>query len=125
MYEVAGIAYARARASEDPSMQECKTLRYYGHFESDQQTYRGAGEVEEVRRTRDCLATFVQRVTNAGLPDAEDLERVDQDVRGHIDKTVTEAKTGPDPTPAEVEPHVQVTYYAAAMALTATSQPAL
>ncbi|TMM02799.1 MAG: thiamine pyrophosphate-dependent dehydrogenase E1 component subunit alpha [Actinobacteria bacterium] len=110
VHEAAGEAIARARAGGGPSLLECKTLRYYGHFEGDQQTYRGAGEVEEVRRTRDCLATFVQRVTNAGILDAEDLERVDQDVRGLIDEAVTEAKAGPDPTPAEVETDVYVTY---------------
>ena len=97
-------------AGGSPSLLECKTLRYYGHFEGDQQTYRGAGEVEEVRRTRDCLATFAQRVTNAGIVDARDLERVDQDVRTLVDEAVREAKAGPDPTPADVETDVYATY---------------
>ena len=32
---------ARARAGGGPSLLECKVNRYYGHFEGDQQTYRG------------------------------------------------------------------------------------
>ena len=42
-------------------------MRYYGHFEGDQQTYRGEGEVEALRRDRDCLNAFARRVTEAGI----------------------------------------------------------
>ena len=49
-----------ARASGGgPSLLECKVSRYFGHFEGDQQTYRAPNEVEELRRTRDCLDAFV------------------------------------------------------------------
>ena len=69
----------------------------------------------EFRRTNLALfsagfATFAQRVTSAGILDAEDLERVDHDVRTLIDEAVTEAKAAPDPTPADVETDVYVTY---------------
>ena len=33
----------RARAGGGPTLLECKVDRYFGHFEGDQQTYRGAG----------------------------------------------------------------------------------
>src|SRR5919109_1456167 len=33
VYEAAGEAVARARRGEGPSLIECKTYRYYGHFE--------------------------------------------------------------------------------------------
>ena len=49
---------ARARAGGGPSLLECKVNRYYGHFEGDAQTYRGTGEVEDIRATRDCLDRF-------------------------------------------------------------------
>jgi pyruvate dehydrogenase E1 component alpha subunit len=110
VHEAAGEAIARARAGGGPSLLECKTLRYFGHFEGDQQTYRGAGEVEEVRRTRDCLAAFSQRVTSAGILDDADLKAVDESVRGLIDEAVAEAKAGPDPAPADVETDVYVSY---------------
>src|SRR5689334_12760486 len=41
VYEAAGEAVERARSGGGPSLIECKVNRYYGHFEGDQQTYRG------------------------------------------------------------------------------------
>ena len=47
---------------------ECKVDRYFGHFEGDQQTYRGADEVDEAARaTATASSVFRQRVTEAGL----------------------------------------------------------
>src|SRR5215216_6754547 len=70
VHEVAGEAIARARSGGGPTLIECKVGRYFGHFEGDQQTYRGPNEVEELRRDRDCLDAFARRVTEAGLIEA-------------------------------------------------------
>src|ERR687894_126814 len=74
VHEVAGEAIARARSGGGPTLIECKVGRYYGHFEGDQQTYRGANEVEDLRRTRDCLDAFARRVTSAGLLEQSELD---------------------------------------------------
>src|ERR687885_1119618 len=55
VHEAAGEAIARARSGGGPTLLECKVMRYFGHFEGDQQTYRGPNEVESMRRERDCL----------------------------------------------------------------------
>ncbi|HSD77488.1 MAG TPA: thiamine pyrophosphate-dependent dehydrogenase E1 component subunit alpha [Solirubrobacteraceae bacterium] len=110
VHEAAGEAIARARAGGGPTLLECKVGRYYGHFEGDQQTYRAAGEVDELRRTRDCLMTFARRVTEAGLLTADELQGVDASVRALIDDAVREAKAAPDPTPADVLTDVYVAY---------------
>src|SRR5262249_20153230 len=49
VYEAAGAAIRRARDGGGPSLIELKFMRYFGHFEGDQQTYRGAGEVQKLR----------------------------------------------------------------------------
>jgi acetoin:2,6-dichlorophenolindophenol oxidoreductase subunit alpha len=110
VHEAAGEAIARARAGGGPTLLECKVMRYFGHFEGDQQTYRAPGEVDELRRSRDCLLTFSRRVTEAGLLETNDLEGVDGSVRALIDEAVAEAKAGPDPTVAEVETDVYAKY---------------
>ena len=46
VHEAAGEAIARAREGGGPTLLECKITRYYGHFEGDQQTYRGATRCE-------------------------------------------------------------------------------
>src|SRR5919199_535647 len=99
VYEAAGEAIARARSGGGPSLLECRVNRYYGHFEGDQQTYRAPGEVEELRRTRDCLDLFARRVTSAGLVDAEELRRMDEEATRLIDDAVADAKAAPEPDP--------------------------
>jgi acetoin:2,6-dichlorophenolindophenol oxidoreductase subunit alpha len=108
--EAAGEAIARARSGGGPSLLECKVMRYFGHFEGDQQTYRGEGEVEELRRTRDCLLAFTRRVTEGGMLEQEQLTAIDDEVRALIDEAVAEAKAGTDPTPDEVRTDVYVSY---------------
>jgi pyruvate dehydrogenase E1 component alpha subunit len=108
--EAAGEAIARARSGGGSSLIECKVMRYYGHFEGDQQTYRGEGEVDELRRTRDCLVAFSRRVTKSGLLDQDALSAIDTEVRALIDEAVAEAKAGTDPAPDEVRTDVYVSY---------------
>ena len=81
VYEAAGEAIARARAGGGPTLIECKVGRYFGHFEGDQQTYRGPNEVENLRRERDCLNAFSRRVTEAGLLEQSELDAIDSDGR--------------------------------------------
>jgi TPP-dependent pyruvate/acetoin dehydrogenase alpha subunit len=110
VHEAAGEAIARARSGGGPTLLECKVMRYYGHFEGDQQTYRGAGEVDELRRTRDCLSTFAQRVTDAGLVEADELAEIDGRARALIEEAVVAAKGAADPTAADVLTDVYVRY---------------
>jgi acetoin:2,6-dichlorophenolindophenol oxidoreductase subunit alpha len=108
--EAAGEAIARARSGGGPTLVECKVGRYYGHFEGDQQTYRGPNEVEDLRRDRDCLDNIARRATEAGLVEQSDLDAVDADVARLIDEAVDEAKAAPDPTPDDVLTDVYVKY---------------
>jgi TPP-dependent pyruvate/acetoin dehydrogenase alpha subunit len=110
VHEAAGEAIARARSGGGASLIECKGMRYFGHFEGDQQTYRAPGEVDELRRTRDCLAAFSRRVTEAGLVDDDDLAAIDAAVAQVIDDAVAQAKAAADPTPDEVLTDVYLSY---------------
>jgi acetoin:2,6-dichlorophenolindophenol oxidoreductase subunit alpha len=110
VHEAAGEAIRRARSGGGPTLLECKVGRYYGHFEGDQQTYRGANEVEDLRRDRDCLDSIVRRVTEAGIVDADELAAIDREVATLIEEAVAEAHAAPDPTPADVLTDVYVAY---------------
>jgi pyruvate dehydrogenase E1 component alpha subunit len=110
VHEAAGEAIGRARSGGGATLIECKGMRYYGHFEGDQQTYRATGEVEELRRTRDCLQSFSKRVTGAGLVDGEELAAIDQSVDALIEEAVAEAKAGEDPPIDQVTTDVYVSY---------------
>ena len=62
VYEAAGEIIKRAREGGGPALLECKMIRFFGHFEGDQQTYRGKGEVEDIRANKDCIKLFPSRV---------------------------------------------------------------
>jgi acetoin:2,6-dichlorophenolindophenol oxidoreductase subunit alpha len=108
--EAAGEAIARARNGGGPTLLECKVMRYYGHFEGDQQTYRGEGEVDALRRDRDCINAFRRRVTEAGIIEAEELTEIDDATSRLMEEAVSEAKAAPEPTPADVLTDVYVRY---------------
>jgi acetoin:2,6-dichlorophenolindophenol oxidoreductase subunit alpha len=110
VHEAAGEAIRRARSGGGPTLLECKVGRYYGHFEGDQQTYRGPNEVEDLRRDRDCLDSLSRRATEAGIVEAGELEAIDREVATLIDDAVSDAKAAPDPTPGDVLTDVYVAY---------------
>lgn len=98
------------RAGNGPAAIELDTERYYGHFEGDPQRYRGPGEIDRLRETRDCLRAFRTRVSQAGLLDAADLDQVDREVAALIDEAVAEAREAPPPSPAAVTEDVYISY---------------
>jgi pyruvate dehydrogenase E1 component alpha subunit len=109
VHEAAAEAVARAREGGGPTLIEVKFTRYFGHFEGDQQLYRG-GEVAEARDKLDCLKRFRARVTEAGqLTDAQ-LDEVDADVARLVDESVTEAKAAPKPGADDLLTDVYVSY---------------
>jgi len=108
--EAAAEAIERARRGDGPSMIHARLHRYYGHFEGDAMTYRGAGEVETLRRERDPLQHFRKRVTEAGLLDARQLDAVDVETVAAIDAAVRKAKAAAVPAPASLLTDVYVSY---------------
>ena len=112
VHEAAGEAIARARAGGGPTLIECKVSRYYGHFEGDQQTYRGAergrGPAPRPRLPRRVRAPRDRRPGWSSTSDARrDRRRACATL---IDEAVDEAKAAPDPTAADVLTDVYVTY---------------
>ncbi len=110
VHEAAGAAVERARAGEGPSLIEVKLTRYYGHFEGDAQTYRAPDEVKHFREHNDCLMQFRERTTRAGLLEASQLDRIDQEVESLIESAVRKAKSDPKPSAADLLTDVYVSY---------------
>ncbi len=110
VHEAAGEAIKRAREGAGPSLLECKLNRYYGHFEGDAQTYRGADEVKKLRESRDCLAMFRDKVTGAGLLDTDALGAIDTEAEALVEGAVSKAKAAPRPTAGDLLTDVYVSY---------------
>jgi TPP-dependent pyruvate/acetoin dehydrogenase alpha subunit len=110
VWEAAREAIERARGGEGPSVIHSQLNRYFGHFEGDAMTYRAPGEVEGLRAERDCLMLFRQRVVEAALLDAAQLDEIDAEVKSQIERTAHEAKGAPPPREADLLTDVYVSY---------------
>ena len=100
--EKAGEAIDHARRGDGPTLLECKTYRFYGHYVGDPQTYRTKEEAEHWRQNRDPLDAFESRAVGDGLVSAEDLRRIDGDVAAEIERAVEAAEAAPFPEPEEL-----------------------
>jgi acetoin:2,6-dichlorophenolindophenol oxidoreductase subunit alpha len=110
VHEVAREVIERARGGGGPSLVHVQFARYFGHFEGDAMSYRLTDEVVHLRADRDCLMLFRQRVVEAALLEAGELDQIDQEVQSQIDKETGEAKAGAVPTEADLLTDVYVSY---------------
>ena len=110
VYEAAGEMIRRARTGGGPALLECKTIRFFGHFEGDAQTYKAKGENEFNRANRDCLKIFADRVTAAGVVSEAEIALLDREVASLIDDAVTSAKAAPLPAARDLLSDVYVSY---------------
>lgn len=110
VYEAAGEVIRRAREGGGPSLLECKTVRFFGHFEGDAQTYRAPGELDDIRSNKDCIKKFVQAVVRAEVISRDALDAIDREVAALIEHSVVEAKAAPLPGPEDLLADVYVSY---------------
>ncbi|MBI4234169.1 MAG: thiamine pyrophosphate-dependent dehydrogenase E1 component subunit alpha [Chloroflexi bacterium] len=110
VYDAAGEAVGRARAGQGPTLLECKTYRYYGHYAGDNpRTYRSEEE-ERAWRDRDPLLVFRQRVAGERLLAPAELDAVDREVAELMEEAVRFADASPLPPPEELYTDVYVSY---------------
>jgi len=100
VYEAVGEAVARARRGEGPSLVECKTCRWHGHYEGDTHTYRTKDEIEECKK-RDPIPRFRKRLIEMGVLTEKQADKIDQEVGKEIDEAVKFAEESPLPAPEE------------------------
>ena len=110
VHDAAGRAIERCRKGEGPSFVHVVLPRYYGHFSGDADTYRTQQEKEAMRRERDCLKVFRNKVTEAGLLDVQQLDLIDREVAAEIDAAVKAARLAAMPEASQLVTDVYVRY---------------
>ncbi len=93
----AAAAIARARRGEGPTLLECKTYRFAGHYVGDGLAYRPQETAKTWIEQRDPLRLFAQQVLAEKTLTADDLQRVDGEVTRLIDDAVKAAEQAPEP----------------------------
>ena len=108
VYAVASELIDRARRGEGPAFLVCNTYRYSGHHVGDinREYYRSREEEQRWKSQRDPLKLFSGWLLEQGLADAEDLERIQSEVKKEIEAAVKFAIAAPYPSAEEVEQDV-------------------
>ncbi len=109
-YAVARAA-ERARAGEGPSFLEFRTYRYKGHSMSDPAKYRTKEELEE-KRTHDSIEAVRHTILENRMATEDDLNAIDERIKGEVQAAVEFAEASPYPTPDELfkDVYVQADY---------------
>ncbi|XP_067011088.2 pyruvate dehydrogenase E1 component subunit alpha type II, mitochondrial [Anabrus simplex] len=91
--EAARYAIDYCTSGKGPLVMEMVTYRYSGHSMSDPGTsYRTRDEVQEVRSTRDPISSFKEKLTSSGLATADELKKIETDIRVAVDGVTKQAK---------------------------------
>ena len=85
VHEAAGEAVARAREGGGPTLIEVKFTRYFGHFEGDQQLYRGRRGGATRGRTSTASSASAPGSPRAGSSTDAQLDQIDAEVAAAVD----------------------------------------
>jgi pyruvate dehydrogenase E1 component alpha subunit len=107
VYEAAQEAINRARKGLGPSLLECKTYRYHGHFEGDQQLYK-TDELQQKMMAHDAIKNLHETGIQQGLATAQDFDAIDARVQQKIEGAVAFADRSPYPELSEVDTDVYI-----------------
>jgi len=98
-------AVERARAGKGPTLVECKTYRWSGHYEGDVYSYRHDEEVEQWKEK--CpIANFRGKLLDEGISTEEELDAIDKSVEEAVKAAVQFAEDSPEPDPETVKENV-------------------
>jgi pyruvate dehydrogenase E1 component alpha subunit len=89
-------AVAKARKGEGPTLLECKTHRWFGHFAGDSQKYRDPKEIEEVRKF-DPILRFQNLLLEMKHLTLELVKKMEDQLRVEIEEAVAFAESSPVP----------------------------
>ncbi len=99
--EAASAAVDRARKGQGPTLLECKTYRWRGHFEGDPGKYKPKAE-QEAWLKKDPLPRFQTFLKENQFLTQEELDALDRQVTEELEAAVQFAQESPDPTPESV-----------------------
>jgi pyruvate dehydrogenase E1 component alpha subunit len=87
-------AVDRARAGGGPTLVECKTYRFFGHYFGDSMRYMPADELE-ARRGDDPVAAYRSRLAASGVLTPSELDDIEAAAQRHCDAAFAEAMASP------------------------------
>jgi pyruvate dehydrogenase E1 component alpha subunit len=107
VYRAAEAAVLRARSGGGPTLLECRTYRWRGHVGPALDLDVGVDRRQALDgwRARDPIAACRRLLFDVGVS-ADELDRVEHQVREEVEAAVTFARQSPPPDPSELLHHV-------------------
>ncbi|KKR30077.1 MAG: Pyruvate dehydrogenase E1 component, alpha subunit [Candidatus Gottesmanbacteria bacterium GW2011_GWC2_39_8] len=93
-------AIERARRGEGPTLLECNTTRYRGHYEGDPQKYRPKDDLESAK-SNDAIERFKTFLLEKNIVTSKNIEDIEGEIKPKIDEAVKFAEESPLPLPEE------------------------
>ena len=110
VYQTSGEAIQRARAGEGPTLVECKTYRWRGHYEGDPNQGRRYRTLEEIQAwMKKCpIKRFEEKLIKEKVLNKNKMMHIRNEVEGRIEEAVTFANQSPFPDPQDIYEDVYV-----------------
>ena len=102
VYDAFAQLKERALKGEGPSILECKTYRWRGHWTGDPEPYRTREEVEEWKTNKDPIKLFRAWLLEQKLADEKELDEIEAAAAKKMEEAVEFAENSPEPDPAHV-----------------------
>jgi acetoin:2,6-dichlorophenolindophenol oxidoreductase subunit alpha len=95
-------AVQRARAGSGPTLVECETYRFFGHYFGDSMRYMPSEELE-TRRHQDPVTAYRTRLEESGLLTPGELDEIEEEAARSCDAALAEALASPLTDPASID----------------------
>lgn len=102
VFNTVSDAVKRARKGNGPSLIECKTYRWLGHFVGDPENYRSKEEVENWKIKKDPIEMYKTKLINEGIVKHEEFSHIENDIQNEIEDAINFAKNSPEPEDKEL-----------------------
>jgi pyruvate dehydrogenase E1 component alpha subunit len=103
VYEAARRAVELARSGEGPTLMECKTYRWRGHYEGEADrmyAYRKDEEIEEWKK-RCPIDRYRRKLLREGILGKEDFDKIEGEIQREIEEAIQFAQSSPLPNPED------------------------
>lgn len=94
-------ALERAKKGEGPTLIECKTYRWMGHWTGDPTPYRTREEVAEWKK-KDPIKRYGEKLMADGILTQEDLDTIQKEADIEVEAAAEFSVNSPEPDPAHV-----------------------
>jgi pyruvate dehydrogenase E1 component alpha subunit len=102
LYGALSEAIARARSGDGPTLVECVTFRFRGHYFGDRMSYIPPDQLADAER-KDPVPAFRARLSADGVCSDDELDRIEAAAQAQVDEAVQTVLDAAPPSVDEVE----------------------